>query len=228
MAVATYNNKRSGCYLGQSASLNQINEEIRVRSGSGVLNAGAVLGKVLDGTPGATPGTPYSTTGGTVGNGAVGSWTADAGVMEGTWKLDVTVTGATGKYQVIRPDGVVDGIGTIGSAYNGGINGTLADGANDWLVGDVVPIVVAYATDAVEYVPHDPALTNGGQYAAAILFHPIDATSADVKTAGTVRGPATINLNMLTFKSGITANQKAEAVQALRDKGMAVLPQHAA
>lgn len=228
MAVATYNNKRSGCYLGESASLNIVNEEIRVRSGSGKLDAGTLLGKVLDGTPGATPGTPYSTTGGTVGNGAVGAWTADAGVAEGTWKLDVTVTGATGKFQVLRPDGTIDGIGTIGTPYNGGINGTLADGASDWLVGDQVPIVVAYTTDAVEYVPHDPALTNGGQYAAAILFHPIDATSSDVKTVGTVRGPVTINGNMLTFKSGISANDKAAAIQALRDKGLAVLPQHAA
>ncbi len=228
MAVATYNNKRSGCYLGESASPNIVNEEIRVRSGSGVLVAGTLLGKVLDGTPGVTPGTPVSTTGGTVGNGAVGSWTADAGVVEGAWKLNITVTGATGKYEVLRPDGSLDGIGTIGSAYNGGINGTLADGANDWLVGDQIPMVVAYATDAVEYVPHDPALTNGGQNAAAILFHGIDATAADVKTVGTVRGPATINGNMLTYKSGISANDKAAAIQALRDKGMIVLPQHAA
>lgn len=228
MAVATYNNKRSGCYLGETASLNIVNEEIRVRTGSGILDAGTLLGQVLDGTPAVTPGTPVSTVGGTVGNGAVGAWTADAGVAEGAWKLKVTVTGATGKYEVRRPDGSLDGIGTIGSAYNGGINGTLADGANDWLVGDEIPMAVAYATDAVEYVPHDPALTNGGQNVAAILFHPIDATSADVKTVATRRGPCTINGNMLTFKSGISANDKAAAIQALRDKGMIVLPQHAA
>ncbi len=228
MTTATYNSKRHGCYFGQGAPRNDINEEIRVRTGSGKLDAGAVLGKVFDVAPGVTPGTPVSTIGGTVGNGAIGAWTADVGAPEGSWTLELTTAGATAKYKVVRPDGSLDGIGTVGSAYNGGINGTLADGANDWIAGDIIPMVVALTSRAAEYVPHDPVLTNGGQVAAAILFAGIDATSADVKAVATTRGPATINGNMLTFKSGISANDKAAAIQALRDKGMAVLPQHAA
>ncbi len=229
MAIATFSNKRSGCYLGESAALNIINAEIIVPSGSGALVAGTLLGQINADAPAATVGTPVSTVGGTVGNGTISAITADAQAPAGTWVLECTATGATGKFKVLRPDGSLDGILTIGTAYNGGINLTVSDGGNDWLVGDVIPVVVAYdETPQKRYVPHDPALTNGGQTAVAILFHTIDATSADVKTVATVRGPATINGNMLIYKSGMSDANKLAAREALRARGMSVLPQHAA
>ncbi len=130
MPAVTFNNKRSGCYLGESAPLNIINEEIIVASGAGKLDAGTILGKVT----------------------------------------------ASGKY-----------------------------------------------------VAFDPTLETGAEEpeGIAILFHPVDATSADVKTVATVRGPATINGNMLTYKAAMSAPNKIVARNALRAKGMAVLPQHA-
>lgn len=129
MPAATFNNKRSGCYLGQNAALNIINEEVTIASGSGVLVAGTVLGKIT----------------------------------------------ASGKY-----------------------------------------------------APFDPTLVNGVELAAgsAILFHGVDATSVDVKTVATVNGPATINGNMLTYKTGMSAPNKIITRNALRSKGMKVLPQH--
>lgn len=232
MAVATFSNKRSGFYLGQSASLNIINEEIVISSGAGVLDPGTVLGRIYTDAPGATAGTPFSAGGGTVGNGAVSAVSADAGAMEGLWQVEIVgAAGATAAFKVVRPDGSVDGQGNVGTPYNGtgSINFSIADGSTDWGPNMFVPITVSYdATPGKEYVLHDPALTNGGQYAAAILFHRVDATSADVKTVATVRGPATINGNCLTFKSGISAADQAKATEALRAKGMAVLPQHAA
>jgi hypothetical protein len=130
MAVATFNNKRSGCYLGASFDLNVINEEIIVASGAGVLDPGTILGKIT----------------------------------------------ASGKY-----------------------------------------------------VTHDTALANGAELPAnaIILFHAVDATAADVKTVGTMRGPATINGNLLTYKAGMTSPNKIIVRNALRAKGLAVLPQHA-
>lgn len=129
MAVATFDNRGSGCYLGESASLNIVNEEIVVASGAGVLRPATVLGKIT----------------------------------------------ASGKY-----------------------------------------------------VAHDAALTNGAEVAAAILFHRVDATAADARSVATVNGPATINGNMLILKAGISAPNRAAALNALRAKGMKVLPQHAA
>lgn len=189
---------------------------------TGNLAAGTVLGTIETGTPTATAGTPVSGTGGTVGNGTVGSWTADAGVMAGTWHIEVTVTGATGKFKVVKPDGTIDGIGTIGTAYNGGINGTLADGSNDWLVGDLIPVVVAYSgtETAKKVVEWDPAATNGSQNASALLMKATDASSGDVVTTALVRGPAVVNLNDLTFKTGATAAQKAKVKAQLLALGI--------
>lgn len=127
-SMNSYDFRRSGCYLGESAALNIINEEIIVASGAGVLYPGQLLGKIT----------------------------------------------ASGKY-----------------------------------------------------VAHDPALANGAQNAAAILFHKTDATNADAVTVGTVNGPATINGNDLIAKAGIAGADLLAALNAIRAKGMKVLPQHA-
>lgn len=130
MPPVTFENRRDGCYLGESAALNIINEEIIVASGAGVLLPGTIIAKIT----------------------------------------------ASGKYVV-----------------------------------------------------HDPALSNGAQLPAnaIILFNRVDATSADVKAVGTVNGPATINGNMLTYLAGMSAPNMLAVRNALRLKGLKVLPQHA-
>lgn len=128
MPAVIFDNRRSFCYLGQNPSLNQVNAEIIVASGAGILWPGTVLGKIT----------------------------------------------ASGKY-----------------------------------------------------VLHDVALANGAQVADAILGHYVDATAADAKTVATVRGPATINGLDLTYKAGISAPNKKLAEDALRAKGLAIVPQHA-
>ncbi len=189
---------------------------------TGNLVAGAVLGKIETGTPTATAGTPVSGVGGTVGNGTVSAVTADAGAMAGTYNLICTATGATGKFRVMKPDGTLDGILTIGTAYNGSINLTVADGANDWLVDDIIPVTVEYAGDetATKYVEYDPAATNGAQIVAGILMKATDASSADVTTTAFVRGPATVNKNDLTWKSGSTAAEIAKGIAQLLALGI--------
>jgi hypothetical protein len=167
-------------------------------TGSAALLAGTVLGAILLAAAATvTPGTPVSGSGGTVGNGAVGVWTADDGAMEGTWVLEITVAAANaGKYKVVRPDGTVDGVGTVAVAYNGQINGTLADGANDWVVGDVIPIVVSYDRSAVKYKKSVAAATDGSQYPDMVLAQDADATAADLEAiayeTATVVGSALI------------------------------------
>lgn len=62
MPAVNFENRRSGCYLGQCASLNIVNEEIIVASGEGILYPGTVLGKITASgkyaahTPGAADG----------------------------------------------------------------------------------------------------------------------------------------------------------------------------
>jgi len=130
MPAVTFENRRDGCYLGESAALNIINEEIVVASGQGVLFPGTVIAKIT----------------------------------------------ASGKYAI-----------------------------------------------------HDTAAADGSQLPAnaVILFNRTDATSADVKAVATTKGPATINANMLTYKAGMSSAAKIAARNALRARGMGVLPQHA-
>lgn len=189
---------------------------------TGNLVAGAVLGAIETGTPTATAGTPIAAAGGTIGNGTISAVTADAGAPAGTWLLECTATGATGKFKVIKPDGTIDGILTIGTAYNGGINLTVSDGANDWLVGDIIPVVVSYSgTETVtKFVEHNPTATDGSQNVAGILMKATNATSADVVTTALRRGPATVNKNDLTWKSGATAAQIAKGTAQLLALGI--------
>lgn len=225
MTVITQNMKRSGCYLGESAPVNIINEEIVVASGAGVLVPGTVLGQIGEG--GSQTVAAAAAFAGNTGNGTVGSLTADAGANPGTYRVTIIEPAANGgTFVVEKPNGVEDGTGTIGVAYNGTVNFTLADGATDFVAGDGFTIAVSYATNS-KYALHDPAGNDGRETAAAILFHLVDATSGDVKTVATVRGPATISGPYLTYKSGMTSDQKIAARAALRAKGMAVLPQHA-
>lgn len=130
MPPVSFENRRDGCYLGESAALNIINEEIIVASGAGVILPGTIIAKIT----------------------------------------------ASGKYVV-----------------------------------------------------HDTTLSNGAQLPAnaVILFNRVDATSADVKAVATVNGPATINGNMLTYAAGMSAPNMMAVRNALRLKGLKVLPQHA-
>lgn len=191
-------------------------DEITLKSGENLV-AGAVIAAIETAAPTVTPGTPVSGVGGTVGDGTVGAWTADAGAPTGTWLLVCTATGATGKFRVMRPDGTLDGILTIGTAYNGGINGTIADGSNDWLVDDIIPMVVAHAAGAstIKWVEYDQDGTDGSQIPGGFLVKNTDATSADVVTTALVRGPAIVNGNDITWITGISADEKADAIAAI-------------
>lgn len=210
-------NPRTGEFIASEAPGLRSREQILL-TGSATVKAGTVLGAVETGTPTLTVGTPFSGTGGTVGNGTISAATADAGAMAGLWQLECTVTGATGKFKVIKPDGSVDGILTIGTAYNGtrSINITVADGANDWLVGDIIPVTVAYldGESVLKYEALDLAGTDGSQIAAGILYAEKVGTAGGVDAVAVVRD-AEVNGDLLVWPSGITADQKATAITQL-------------
>ncbi|MEA3044570.1 MAG: hypothetical protein QOH47_2408 [Sphingomonadales bacterium] len=222
--VITSTTKRDFYYLGESAAANIINEEIIIVSGAGKLGPGTVLGQITEGgTQTVAAAVAFA---GNSGTGTVGSLTADAGANPGAYKIEITEPAANaGTFRVEKPDGSLDGTGTVGVAYNGTINFTISD-ATDFVAGDGFTVTVSYATSN-KYALHDAAGVDGREAATAILGVGVDATDADVTTVATVRGPATIFGTCLTFKSGISDANKAAAIQALRNKGLAVIPQHA-
>jgi hypothetical protein len=151
----------------------------------------------------------------------MGAVTVGASAQVGDYVL--TITGAAadgGAFQVADPAGDVVGIGAVAVAFSGGgLSFTLADGANDFVVGDTITITVAEGSD--KYVEWDPTNTDGSQIAAGILFDGVDASAADAKGVLVARD-AEVNGAELVYFTGATADNKAAAAKQLASLGIIV------
>ena len=122
---------------------------------------GTVLGKTL------VSGSATATAGTNTGNGTMGTVTVSGTAEIGTYSLRITKAASNaGDFVVVNPSGAVVGNGTVAVAYSGGgLAFTLADGANDFVVGDTFSIAV---TGTVKYKRVEATATDGSQKAAAI------------------------------------------------------------
>ncbi|MGQ3016995.1 head decoration protein [Phenylobacterium sp.] len=187
--------------------------------------SGQVLGHITRGEQTVTAGAVVSGSGGTPGNGAIGVVTADAGAPAGVYQVVIlNAASNAGTFEVLRPDGSVDGNGTVGVAYNGSINFTLADGSNDFVEDDRIPVTVAYAEVSI-WGALDPDAVDGLEVAAGIALY--DAESPDGENGAVLvidGGPTLVNLDELTWPDGITADELAAAEAQLRAVGIRKTP----
>lgn len=183
---------------------------------SQTLLAGAVLGCILTAAATVTP----AAAAGNTGDGSIGTVTADTLAPEGAYKV-LIIEPATngGSFAVYRPDGTLDGTGTIGVAYNGTINFTLADGAADFVAGDSITVTVAYAAGSLQYVAHNPSGTDGSQIAAAVLYDNVTTAADETADAVGVVADAEVWANRLVWGSH-TTNQKNAALATLATLGI--------
>jgi hypothetical protein len=142
----------------------------------------------------------------------------------GTYKVVCTSTGThTATYIVIAPDGqtvpnTVDGL--MGYATTGGadsfvsdhVNFTITDGSTDNVVGTYFNIIVA--THSGQGKLWDPTAVDGTQDAVGIIVNAADASSTTALATLLTRD-AEIKSSLLTWKSTVTAAQKAEAIRQL-------------
>ncbi|HEY1630804.1 MAG TPA: head decoration protein [Rhizomicrobium sp.] len=207
----------AGGHLVSEGPGNFCREQITVASGADLV-AGRVLGRITIGAQTVHAAVAFA---GNTGNGTLGSLTGDAGALAGDWKV-VIVEKATnaGAFEVLKPNGTLDGTGNVGVAYNGGINFPLADGAIDFVAGDGFTISVTYATGSLKYVGHDATATDGSQNACALLYGPAFAATADVQATAHVRGPVEYNASEVTWKTGISDNDKNAGIAALAALGL--------
>lgn len=175
--------------------------------------AGAVLGANVAGTSASA-----AKSGGNTGNGAL---TLDAtapiqpGAKEGVYVVRCIAAAAnSGTFRVEDPDGNVLGDVAVAATFSDDIKFAIADGAADFIVGDGFDITISALT--YKHLEYDPAGTDGSQTVSGILMKNTNATAADVVTTALKRGPATVNLNDLTWKTGMTAAQKTTARNALQ------------
>jgi len=82
--------------------------------------------------------------------------------------------------------------------------------------------VLGKVTATGQYAKHDPALADGSEVAAAILWADAEDVAATRRVAAVTRGPTVANGNALTFKTGITVPQRDAAVAALAAKGLMI------
>lgn len=207
---------RTGGYIVSEANGYRSREQGIIKAASGVLKAGTVLSLLTPDSGAVTVGTPVLSG---AGNGTLtkASPAYGAGVKEGTYKVRcVEKTTDSGEFAVVRPDGSIDGYAVVGTAYDGQIKFTIADGSTDfdqtseW----AVPVAIADPTGVGKLVPYD-----GSRPASAILYEGCDATDVDVRRTYTARDTE-VTTAELQWASGVTSDQKTAALASLASLGI--------
>jgi hypothetical protein len=216
--ILTENLKRTGAYIVSEASdMYRSREQVIIDNGADLV-AGQVLGKVAAGSA-----VSAAKSGGNTGNGVM---TVDAttpvrpGAINGVYRVRLISAAANGgTFRVENPDGDVIGDVAVGATFDDDIKFVVADGSSDFIVGDGFDITVNLSAE--KYMAHDPAATDGRERACAILFEDAKAASVEVRRTVHVRD-CIVRGSGLTWKSGISAADKAAAIRHLEQRGIIV------
>lgn len=211
--------KHEGEFIGELAmGIGYHVEKGTVLSGENLV-AGAVVGDV--------PGGTSSSAAKTGGNTGTGTCVLDATTPilaraeEGVYTVRFTT--AT-NMRLEGPDGSVLGDITIGGANGNSatiseqIKAVVTQASTVFVAGDGFDITISDLTAKV--AEYDPAATDGSQMVGGILMQDTDASSGDAACTVFRRGPAIVNANDITFKTGLSAAQIATAKAALMDLGI--------
>jgi len=162
------------------------------------------------------------------GNSGNGVFTIDgtapvgAGAKNGKYRVVNDLVAANGgEFQVFDPDGQEIGRVAVGATFNNQIKFVIADGSNDFAIGDAFTVTVGIEQADYQYEALD--LTKTGDEAGAVGIAVYGVTtdgSTTQKIAAIVRGPCEVRLADLTWPAGITAAQKAEGIRQLEKRGI--------
>jgi hypothetical protein len=143
--------------------------------------------------------------------------------IDGDYILTCTAAAANaGTFSVQTPDGREIGPLTVGVAFNKEIKLTIADGSNDFAVGDSFVVRVGITYPDYLFAGLNPAATDGTQKAVGIsVYHVVTTPGSTVKSPIIVRN-ALVAGKSLTWPAGITAAQQAEATEQLRKLGIII------
>lgn len=186
---------------------------------AGLFDIGLVVGKISLGA------TTVTKTDIGSGRGAItlASPASAAGTPAGDYEI-IGQTAATnlGTFEVFKPDGTLDGIGTVGTAYTGAVKFTLADGSTDLAVGDVAKINVVYAAGSGKVVPLNLSAVDGSQNVAGVVMRPVNVPSGADAQVVVVERQAILLDSGLVWPSGFTDSQIAAATVQLAALGIIV------
>jgi hypothetical protein len=198
---------RTGDYILSQANGTLSLENAILNAGQN-LEAGTVLGQLKTAAGAKVSGT---------GDGTVGAVTLGPDAEVGIYVLTgLTESADAGTFSVRSPSGGYLPPLTVAAAYvSTHINLTVADGAADWDIGDIIHVTVTGG----DYEQLDPAATDGTQTAAAILHASTNATDADTACVVFARN-GELKSDALTWPAGITDAQTAIAIAQLNARGI--------
>jgi hypothetical protein len=148
------------------------------------------------------------------GQGVISGITLGKYAQNGTYRIRVTTTAATSPLEITAPDGSTLGDGKIAVAYTSDhVNFTVADGGT-MTANDYYNIIVANSATQGQGKLWDPTAVDGTQEAVGVIVNAADASSTTALATLLTRD-AEVKSSLLTWKSTVTAAQKAEAIRQL-------------
>lgn len=217
MTILTEDRRTAAHYIvSETSNIYRSREEVMI-TGTGPLLAGTVLGQISAASAtvvaAADAGNAANTGALTLADPAFG-----ADVREGVYNIVcIAVVANGGKFRVEDPDGNEVGTATVSAAFTKQIKFTIADGTQDFVVGEKFTVSVE-ATKG-PYGALNLAAANGLKKASAILYEPCDPTSGDVRRTITKRD-SEVKANALIWPNGISASQKQNALDQLEALGI--------
>lgn len=194
-----------------------------VIAGAQMIVAGQTLGKTF------IPSGVTSSVSADAGNtGGSGTLTLDAttpvlaGARNGVYRVVCIEPGANaGIFAVFDPDGVEFGRYTVGGAdFANEIKFTISD-ATDFAAGDAFSVMVGIESFIDEqFKAFDPAATDGAQRIAALAVSPATTGVGETKRIAIISRNAEVRAADLSWPDGITAVQKAAAIEHLGALGI--------
>lgn len=151
------------------------------------------------------------------GSGVVSAFSLGPDAQNGTYRVTVLATSATGEFEVIAPDGSKLKRGQIATAYTSShVNFTLANGGT-MTVADYFNIIVAKGSN--KFVAVTPGTYDGRHVAAAVITNTVDANT-DQDSVFVVRN-AEVSSARLGWGT-LTTAQQATATAQLAARGILV------
>jgi len=149
-----------------------------------------------------------------------------ASVKAGTYTVLFVTPEDTGvsQFEVLRPDGSVDGAGAIGVAYDGEVKFTVADGSADFIAGSKITLAVSIADQAGagEYVAYDQDAVTGAEVAVAVAIYGCTTGVSETASIAAIVRDAEVNGNILTWHTDATDGEKAAGCVNLAKTGIIV------
>lgn len=137
---------------------------------------------------------------GNVGTATIGTITGSTSSMNGVYNIVLLATSATGAFEVGKPDGTIDGVGKIGTAYTGGVNFTITTGGTPTL-GDTFTVTVTRPFDEAgeQFKAWGPGATDGSQSANGIALYPAVTGVGQTAKISVLRRNGAFRLSAVNF-----------------------------